>query len=162
MTHTDRKLREVLFKIIARRIKGRRFLDLGAGCGMMGIEAISRGTMISSFVERSPRMCGFIKKNLEELGIKTGHGEVTELEIAPFLKRAAKNKRVWDLVFLGTRNAEDDQVFDFLKRGIAIEQGGLLMIEHPTDTELPERLGGLDRWRLIANGGTSLTVYERK
>jgi 16S rRNA (guanine966-N2)-methyltransferase len=161
-SHTDRKLREILFKIIARRVKGRRFLDLGAGCGMIGIEAISRGTMLSSFVERSPRMCGFVRKNLEELGVKNGHGEVEEIEIGPFLKRAAKTKRVWDLVFLGTRNVEDDSVFDYLKRGIPVARGGLLIIEHDGGAEFPEKFGNLGRWRVIANGAPSLTLYERK
>ncbi|HKX83089.1 MAG TPA: RsmD family RNA methyltransferase, partial [Pyrinomonadaceae bacterium] len=128
-SHTDRKLREALFKIVARRIKGRRFLDLGAGSGTIGIEAISRGTMLSSFVERSPRMCGFVRRNLEELGIKNGHGEVVELEIMPFLKRAAKSRRVWDLVYLGTLDIDDNTVFDYLKRGVPLGKGALLVIE---------------------------------
>jgi 16S rRNA (guanine966-N2)-methyltransferase len=161
MSHTDRKLREIFFKIIARRLKGRRFLDLGAGCGMMGIEAISRGAMNGTFVERSPKMCGFVKTNLGELAIKPGHGDIVELEIAPFLKRTGKNKRVWDLVYLGTRVANDDAV-DLLKRGISVSKGGLLIIEHSSENEFPEKLGTLDRWRVIANGDTSLTLYERK
>lgn len=161
MTHTDRKLREILFKIIARRVKGRRFLDLGCGCGMIGIEAISRGTMISTFVERSPRMCGFVRTNLSELGIKNGHGEVTELEAVPFLKRAARSKRVWDLVFLGTRST-DENTMDYLRRGVPIETGGLLIIEHPTAEEFPEKLGNLSRWRLVSSDDRSLTIYERK
>ncbi len=129
---------------------------------MIGIEAISRGTMLSSFVERSPRMCGFVKKNLEDLGVKNGHGEVAELEITPFLKRAAKTKRVWDLVFLGTRNVDDQDVFGYLKRGVPVEQGGLLIIEHNAATQFPEKLGSLGRWRVIENGDVSLTLYERK
>jgi len=161
MSHTDRKLREILFKIVARRLKGRRFLDLGAGSGMMGIEAISRGAMNGTFVERSSKMCSFVRKNLEEISVKTGHGDVVELEIAPFLKRAGKSKRVWDLVYLGTRAADDD-AFEFLKRGTSVSKGGLLIIEHTADREFPEKLGTLDRWRVIANGNASLTLYERK
>ena len=161
MSHTDRKLREILFKIIARRLKGRRFLDLGAGSGMMGIEAISRGAMNGTFVERSSKMCSFVRKNLEEISVKTGHGDVVEIEIAPFLKRAGKSKRVWDLVYLGTRAADDD-AFEFLKRGTSVSKGGLLIIEHTADSEFPEKLGALDRWRVIANGNASLTLYERK
>ena len=61
---TTRKLREILFKIITRRIRGRRFLDVCAGSGAVGIEAISRGALLGTFVERSAKMCSFIKKNM--------------------------------------------------------------------------------------------------
>jgi 16S rRNA (guanine966-N2)-methyltransferase len=162
MSHTDRRLREIMFKIVARRLKGRRFLDLGSGCGMIGIEAISRGAMNGTFVERSSKMCSFVRKNLEELAVKAGHGDVVEIEISPFLKRAGKSKRVWDLVYLGTRAADDEAVFDFLRRGTSVSKGGLLIIEHKADSEFPEKLGTLDRWRVIANGNASLTLYERK
>ena len=72
--------------MISRRVKARRFLDLGAGVGTMGIEAISRGAMLSTFVERSARSCNFIRKNLDALGIKDGHGELVEMEIRDLLK----------------------------------------------------------------------------
>src|SRR5688572_23565860 len=97
---TQRKTRDITFKVIARRVKARRFLDLGAGVGTMGLEAISRGGMLSTFVERSARCCNFIRKNIQAFGIKDGHGELFEMEILPFLKKSAKRRRFWDLVYL--------------------------------------------------------------
>jgi 16S rRNA (guanine966-N2)-methyltransferase len=84
---TARRIREVMFRILFRRIRAGRFLDLCAGSGMVGIEAISRGAIIATFVERSAKMCSFIKKNLESCEIKEGHGEVVEMEVVPFLKK---------------------------------------------------------------------------
>jgi hypothetical protein len=67
---TSRRIREVMFKILYRRIRARRFLDLCAGCGAVGIEAMSRGALLGTFVERSAKMCSFIRKNMEVCGIK--------------------------------------------------------------------------------------------
>jgi len=68
----------MLFKFISpRKVRAARFLDICAGSGLVGLEAISRGAMLSTFVERSARMCSWIKKNVEQLGLKKGHTEVS-------------------------------------------------------------------------------------
>lgn len=151
-----------MFKVASKRVRAGRFLDLGAGMGIVGMEAISRGAMIGTFVERSARMCSFIRKNLQTLGIKDGHGEVVEKEISPFLKSTARRKRCWDLVFLGSRHDGDADVYNYLGRGVSIGPGGLLLIEHGSDREFPERLGMLTRWRTIASDNWTITFYERK
>src|SRR5438876_10653240 len=61
---TSDRLRETLFNILAARIEGARFLDLCAGTGAVGIEALSRGAAHVTFVDQSPRMCGLIENNL--------------------------------------------------------------------------------------------------
>jgi 16S rRNA (guanine(966)-N(2))-methyltransferase RsmD len=114
---TPRRIREIMFKILFRRVRAGRFLDLCAGSGTIGIEAISRGAIISTFVERSSKMCSFIKKNLESCNIKTGHGEVVEMEVLPFLKRMAKRRRFWDVVYLDANNEGLTETLEFLKRG---------------------------------------------
>ncbi|HKX84426.1 MAG TPA: hypothetical protein VJL58_09415, partial [Pyrinomonadaceae bacterium] len=87
---------------------------------------------------------------------------VVELEAMPFLKRAAKSRRVWDLVYLGTLDIDDDTISDYLKRGVPLEKGALLIIEHNADRELPEKFGHLTRWRVINGDVAALTIYERK
>ena len=160
---TGRKLREIMFKVASRRVRAGRFLDLGAGMGMVGLEAISRGAMVGTFVERSARMCSFIRKNLGALGIKDGHGEIVEKEISPFLKDSARRKRNWDMVFVGTRcGGTDEEVYKYLRRGVPLAHGGLLLIEHASDRAFPEKLGILSRWRTIANDNSTITFYERK
>lgn len=160
---TARRIREVMFRLIFRRVRAGRFLDLCAGSGAVGIEAISRGALISTFVERSGKMCSFIKKNLEACGIKEGHGEVCELEVVPFLKKMQKRRRFWDVVYYDPPyDTNYDEVLDFLKRGVAIKPGGLLLIEHHAEMFFPERIGVLKRWRVITQGDTALSFYERK
>jgi 16S rRNA (guanine966-N2)-methyltransferase len=160
---TARRIREVMFRILYRRVRAGRFLDLCAGCGTVGIEAISRGALIGTFVERSARMCAYIKKNLETCGIKEGHGEVCQSEAVPFLKKMGKRRRFWDVVYFDPPyDSNYDEVLAYFARGVAIKPGGVLIIEHPAEMFFPEEFGVMKRWRVLAQGDTSLSFYERK
>ena len=160
---TARRIREAVFRILYRRIRAARFLDLCAGAGTVGIEAISRGAIISTFVERSAQMCSFIRKNLETMSIKEGHGDVHEIEVAPFLKRMAKRKRQWDIVYFDPPyDTNYEEVMDFFSRGAILRPGGLLLVEHSSAKEVPERFGVMSRWRVVAQGDTTVTFYEKK
>ncbi len=160
---TARSIREVMFRILYRRIRAARFLDLCAGAGTVGIEAISRGAIISTFVERSAQMCSFIKKNMEVCGIKEGHGEVHQIEVVPFLKKMAKRKRCWDVVYFDPpTDSNYNEVLDFFGRGAALRPGGLFIIEHPNEMIFPEKFGVMSRWRVVVQGETSISFYEKK
>ena len=163
MKMTPRRIRETLFKILYRRIRAGRFLDLCAGAGTVGIEAISRGAMVSTFVERSARLCSLIKKNMEACGIKAGHGEIVEGEVMPFLKKQAKRRRFWDVVYFNPPlDANNDDIVKYLSRGAGIKLNGILVIEHHSDTFFPERIGVMRRWRVVVQGETTLSFYDRK
>lgn len=160
---TPRKVREAVFKILFRKIRAKRFLDLCAGSGMIGLEAISRGSIISTFVERSAKMCGLIRKNLESLEIKIGHGEIVEMEVEPFLKKMAKRRRTWDVVYFEAPAGENyDGIVKFLSRGTAVAPGGTVVIEHPSEVFMPERLGALKRWRVVVQGDRAISFFERR
>lgn len=160
---TARRIREVMFRILFRRIRAGRFLDLCAGAGTVGIEAISRGAIVATFVERSAKMCSFIKKNLESCGIKVGHGELVEMEVVPFLKKMHKRRRFWDVVYLDPPyDANYDEILEFFARGVAIKPGGTLVIEHHAEMFFPEKFGVMKRWRVLLQGDTALSFYERK
>jgi len=158
-----RSLRDSMLRVIARRVRGARYLDLCAGCGMIGLEAISRGAMLSTFVERSARSASFLRKNIAEMGIKDGHAEVVEMEAVPYLKRSGQRKRTWDIVFIGRTGGPDDaEIFEIVSRGRVIEPGGIAIIEHPSDQPLPEKVGLLTKWRMQEKDGTSLSFYNRR
>ena len=159
---TPRRIREIMFKILFRRVRAGRVLDLCAGAGTIGLEAISRGSMISTFVERSARTCSFIKKNLESMGIKDGHGEICEMEVVPFLKRAYKRRRFWDVVYFAVPSSASEDILECLGRGMAIMPGGTLVIEHDAEAVFPERLGMLKRWRVVVQDDSALSFYQRK
>jgi 16S rRNA (guanine966-N2)-methyltransferase len=159
---TTRRLREIMFRLISRRVRGRRFLDICAGSGAVGIDAISRGALLATFVERSAKMCSFIKKNMQTMEIKEGHGEVFELEAVPFLKKMDKRKRQWDVVFVDPPyDTNYDELLEFFKRGVCVKPRGVLVIEHHAEMFFPERIGVMKRWRVIVEGESALSFYER-
>lgn len=160
---TARRLRETMFKILFRRVRAGRFLDLCSGCGMVGIEAISRGALIGTFVERSAKMVSYIKKNLTACGIKDGHGEVVEMEVVPFMMKMSKRRRFWDVVYFDPPyDSSYDEALKYFARGATIKQNGVLVIEHHSDMFFPEKIGVLKRWRVIIQGDSAISFYERK
>jgi 16S rRNA (guanine966-N2)-methyltransferase len=84
---TSDRLRETLFNVIAPRIEGARFLDLCAGSGAVGIEALSRGADHVTFIDQSRQMCALIKSNLELCRIDEGESEVVQSEAHDCLRR---------------------------------------------------------------------------
>ena len=107
-------------------------------------------------------MCTLIRKNLAEMGVKDGHGEVAEIEILPFLKKAARRKRLWDVIYFDLPNGDEHRaILDGLSNGSAIKSHGLLIIEHTSDCSHPENIKQLKRLRIVEQGEKVLTIYER-
>ncbi len=159
---TVRRIREAMFKILSRKVRAGRVLDLCAGSGTIGIEAISRGAITATFVEKSSKMCSFIKANLKDLEIKEGHGNVVEIEAAPFLTQVSRRKRNWDIVYLDVTPDEGyDEILGILSRGVSLAPKGVLVIEHPSEVFLPEKSGVLRRWRVVAQGDRAISFFER-
>jgi 16S rRNA (guanine(966)-N(2))-methyltransferase RsmD len=162
LAFSARKPREALFRLIARRVRAARFLDLCAGNGTIGIEALSRGAMLGSFVERSARMCTCIKKNLEKCGVLDGHSEVFQMEAVPFLRRVGKRRRFWDVVHCATPcDSDHATLLKCFGNGYSIRPGGMLILEHTSDISFPEKVGLLRRWRVLAKDDLTFTIYER-
>jgi len=158
----SRKIRESLFRLIARRVRAARFLDICAGNGTMGIEALSRGAMLGSFVERSARMSSIIKRNLDSCGVKPGHFEIFQMEAIPFLRRVGRRRRFWDVVYCATPCDSDyDGLLKCFGNGYSIRPGGMLIMEHPSDVVFPEKVGLLKRWRVFSKDAVALTLFER-
>src|SRR5215207_8335786 len=84
---TSDRLRETLFNVIAPRIQDARFLDLCAGSGAVGIEALSRGASYATFVDRSRRMCSLIESNLELCRVAEDQQEIYCSEASEFLRQ---------------------------------------------------------------------------
>jgi 16S rRNA (guanine966-N2)-methyltransferase len=90
-------VREALFSILADRVPGARVLDLFAGSGALGIEALSRGAAEATFVDTAPAALRAVRANLEALG---GEAEVRRSDARRFLGAASAAARYYDLVFL--------------------------------------------------------------
>jgi len=94
---TSDRVREALFSVLGPSVQGARVLDLYAGSGALGIEALSRGAASAVFVDRSPRAVAAIRANLEALGIEA---DVRRREARTALRAASARADAYDLVFL--------------------------------------------------------------
>ena len=160
---TPRAVRETALGLLAKKIPGKRVLDLSAGCGIYTMEAISRGALIGSAVEKSARMCASIKKNFAKCEVKEGHGEVFEEELAPFLKRMVKRKRKWDVILLHPPFDSDyEDLFRFIGPGALLGKGGIIMIQHHPDRAFPEFIGALKRVKVVTEGSFGLSFFAKK
>lgn len=159
---TSDRLRETLFNVLAPRIGGARFLDLCAGTGAIGIEALSRGASHVTFVDRSRKACALIEENLDLLGVPEVNTEVLALGAENFAGR--KHEKGWDIVFFDPPYDTDYRVvlFEFgTPESNLLNAEGILIAEHHTKNSLPDAIGDIRRWRALKQGETTLSFYER-
>src|SRR6185436_11008015 len=105
---TSDRLRETLFNILATRIEGARLLDLCAGTGAVGIEALSRGAAHVTFIDQSRKMCALIESNLNSLEIGQDDYDVVLAEASDYLRRHVKKSELpFDMVFFDPPYATD-------------------------------------------------------
>jgi 16S rRNA (guanine966-N2)-methyltransferase len=159
---TSDRLRETLFNILAPRIAGARFLDLYAGSGAVGIEALSRGAVEVVFVERAVPALKALRANLAGLGITLGAQIVPET-VAEYLRQSA-TEAAFDLVFL-------DPPYDAAREYAAslgalggaasatLAPHGLVIAEHFRKDHLDEDYAALHRTRLHQQGDAALSFY---
>jgi 16S rRNA (guanine(966)-N(2))-methyltransferase RsmD len=161
---TSDRLRETLFNVLAPRIEGARFLDLYAGSGAVGIEALSRGAAHATFVERAPAALKVLESNLVRLSLNTGF-RVHASGVGAWLRRQRPGVTpAFTLVFL-------DPPYDAAQEYAAtlgwlggsasglLEPGALVIAEHRRKESLEDRYGSLERTRLLEQGDAALSFY---
>ena len=157
---TSDRLRETLFNVLAPRIQGARFLDLYAGTGAVGLEALSRGAAEVSFVEAAASAAKFIRANIAALGI-TFSLNIEITDVAAFLRKAAAAKRTFNLIFLDPPYDEMKEYESTLRALSAVMAANALVIaEHRKKDKLADEYGSLTRTRLLEQGDATLSFYS--
>ena len=162
---TSDRLRETLFNILQTKLDSEtRFLDLCAGTGAIGIEAISRGATFATFVDKSRRACALIEENLDLLQIPEDHTEVLQSSAEDFLRRSRETPLGWNIVFFDPPYSEDySKVINlFADEDLKLlADEGVFIAEHHAKNVLPDAVGELRRWRILKQGETHLSFYEK-
>ncbi len=162
---TSDRLRETLFNVLGPAVRDALFVDLYAGTGAIGIEALSRGAREVVFVEAHAATARLVRENLAGLGISPGAQKGVELIEATALKgleKLAARHRVADFIFLDPPYEEEEEhlrILEFLDASHLVAPRGLVIAEHSRKTELPERLDRLERVRLLEQGDAALSFY---
>jgi 16S rRNA (guanine966-N2)-methyltransferase len=164
---TSDRLRETLFNVLGPGVAGARFLDLFAGTGAIGIEALSRGASEAIFVENHPPAAALIRRNLDSLGVESGVNVLAVDALRGLATLATRNKAAvsrFDYVFLDPpyAAAEDyTRVLKFLGSTDLIVSGGIVVGEHRRKFDLPGNFGSLRRFRVLKQGDAALSFYRR-
>jgi 16S rRNA (guanine(966)-N(2))-methyltransferase RsmD len=159
---TSDYLREALFDILGASVRGVRFLDLYAGSGAVGIEALSRGVAEAVFVEQDRRCLQTLRENLQTVGL--GMGEVMSGDVLKVLRRLASQGRSFDIIFLDPPYGTDlaRQALLLLGSTPLLRSGGVVVVEHFAKDSLPVDAGDLLKVREKAYGQTVLSFYGRR
>ncbi|MGD0963706.1 MAG: 16S rRNA (guanine(966)-N(2))-methyltransferase RsmD [Candidatus Acidiferrales bacterium] len=158
---TSDRLRETLFNILGPSVEDSLFVDLYAGTGAMGIEAVSRGARRAILVESHAATALLAKENLAALGIR-GRAEVIQADAVQGLEKMAARHLMADFIFLDPPyqdSAAPLKVLDYLDAAHLVAPSGLVIVEHPCKTELPGRFDRLERTRLLEQGDAALSFY---
>jgi 16S rRNA (guanine966-N2)-methyltransferase len=160
---TARRVRERLFWLLAERVRGAHFLDLCAGSGAVGIEALSRGAAHSTFVDRSPKACAFVRLNLQTCGVTTAQSDIFISTAFKFLRETAtRDERCWDIAYFDPPYATDyTPVLKLFADGHLLNPRGFLIVEHHCQQQ-PAVGGALDYVGTAEIGGTCLSFFEQK
>ena len=163
---TSDKLRETLFNILTAgnpdALAGSTWLDVFAGTGAIGIEALSRGARMVYFVESSPKAAAVIRANLKALGIGEGF-EVVEREASRALRLLDSQAVRSDYIFVDPPyRAEDsyEEVLGFLSQSAMVRPETLVIAEHDKRFDPGETIGALRRTRVLKQGDAALSFYK--
>ena len=162
---TSDRLRETLFNILAPRLDGCRFVDLYAGTGAVGIEALSRGASHVWFAENAEPALESLRQNLAALKINRDF-TLEDRGVGAMLQRLSKLQQPVDLVYLDPPYEAEDEYTGTLNffgsvRGRAIlGPQALVVAEHGSKGKLAVRYGALEHTRLVKQGDAALSFFS--
>jgi 16S rRNA (guanine(966)-N(2))-methyltransferase RsmD len=160
---TSDMLRETLFNILGPRVEGSRFLDLFAGTGAIGIEAISRGAALAVFVENHLATVRLIRQNLASLEI-TSEARVIAADAASAIARLKKDSaHPFDLIFLDPPYAGEIEyvtTLHALTKSSLLAAWTVVIAEHHKKFTLPKSIGRLEQFRILVQGDVALSFFK--
>lgn len=155
---TTERVKEAVFSIIQFEIEGRKVLDMFAGSGQMGIEALSRGAESVVFVDNSADSLKVIRSNIETSRF-TSNSVVEAKDASSYL---AVCRERFDIAFLDPPYKKGllDDVLPKLAK--LMTKGGVILCETSYDEELPETISPFEKRKVYKYGKTIITLYRHK
>ncbi|GAA0364369.1 16S rRNA (guanine(966)-N(2))-methyltransferase RsmD [Bacillus horti] len=161
---TTDKVKESIFNLLEQHsFTGGLALDLYAGTGGLGIEALSRGLDKVIFVDTHKKAINIINQNLDSLSI-SNQAEVYRNEASRALKAIIKRELSFDLIFLDPPYAEQQistQLAVINDYNLLAEEGRVV-VETGKDTDLPKQVGQLQQWKHQNYGETDIRIYVQR
>jgi 16S rRNA (guanine966-N2)-methyltransferase len=153
------KIKEALFSVLASLgVEAERVLDLYAGSGSVGIEALSRGATWCDFVDRDTHAIRAIRENLEHVGF-SDMGSVHQMPVMTMIRAA---REPYDLVIFDPPYADPEilPTLEALSSSRAVQDGTIVAVGHAPRVEMPDRLGNLVKLRGRCHGDSCFAVFD--
>jgi 16S rRNA (guanine966-N2)-methyltransferase len=158
---TADRVREAVFSIIAACLPGGSVLDLFAGTGALGLEALSRGARRAVFVDQSPEAIRLIRANVALCGVqervKVFHGPIDQV-----MRRLAGEGEAFDVIFVDPPYGKGYVEKALGRLGEIARCGALVIAEHSVKDDLPRRWAGWAKTGERRYGDTMISFYERE
>ena len=153
---TTERTKEGMFSSIQFELEGRRILDLFAGSGQLGIEALSRGAKSVTFTDMNKKAIEVIKSNLKNTGF-TADAKVINTDAKTFVKTTGES---FNIAFLDPPYAKGilQELLPLTER--LITEGGAIICEHPYGEEMPQELERMKLSKTYKHGKTAVSVYR--
>lgn len=160
---TSSKVREAIFNILQSEIGQALFLDLYAGTGAVGLEALSRGAEKVFFVENNQVRAKAVMDYVHKLGLDD-RASVYQEEAGAFLKRAMRTGLKFDIIFADPpyMSGEIANVLPNLGEYNILKEDGCILVEHPSKTALTENIQNLRPVKKYRYGDTMITLYRKE
>lgn len=158
---TADRVKESLFNIIKEKLEDNSFLDLYAGTGNIGIEALSRGVVRVVFVERDKQAIKILRENLQLTNFQQ-NVEIYQQDVMTALEILGKKKRSFDLIFLDPPYYEglEEKTLASICSNKVLTSQGLVIIEHSRKNTLPSTVASLQLIRTENYGDTAISFYR--
>ena len=158
---TGDRLKETLFNVIGDKVHRRVFMDVFAGTGAIGLEAVSRGASEVVFIERNQAASRLIRKNLELCGVTSGF-RIVEQDVFTALRMLARQGFHPDIVFLDPPYEWEpyQDLLDLLFTQKIAGDLSLVVVEHHRKADLPASRNGYHRFRIVRQGDHCLSFYQ--
>ncbi|WP_267127629.1 16S rRNA (guanine(966)-N(2))-methyltransferase RsmD [Thermoanaerobacter thermohydrosulfuricus] len=160
---TADRVKESLFNILMNKIEGSIFLDLFAGTGNIGIEALSRGAQFCYFVDKSLKSIKCIRENVTELNL-VPFAKILHRDVLKVIEMLDKNNTKFDIIFLDPPYYQNlvDKTLIKLGEAKVLKEDGIIIAEHHKNDKVRERYGNLVKIRENKYGETILSFYKEE
>jgi len=161
---TTDKVKEAIFNMVGPYFEGGIALDLFAGSGGLGIEALSRGIEKCVFVDREPKAIQTIHKNLEICQIEADHFEVYRNDADRALKAIIKRGIRFQLIFLDPpyKQQKLKALISVLSENNVMNENGFIIAEHGSDVKLDREIGHFTQVKHETYGMSSISIFKYK
>lgn len=156
---TASKIRQAFFNILRNKVENARFLDLCAGSGLMGLEALSRGAAELVSIDESRNMVKVIEGNVAKLNFSA---QVFQSDVRSIMSHLPKDH--FDIIFADPpyKSRLSESILNNVAKNNLLRKDGVLAIEHARESQLPEASGNLVKYDCRHYGQTSVSFYRQQ